>query len=289
MTWQDSPVTDRTPEDPGVGRMIDVAGIRTNVLVSGDPHSSPAVLLIHGSGPGVSAYSSWRLTMPALAGDYAVIAPDLLGFGRTERRQGIEYGMQAWTAHIVGVLDALGCERAHVVGHSFGGSLALALAINNPERVDRLVLTSAVGVSFPLTAGLDAVWGYQPSLESMRAIMGVFAYDSHIDEDLVRMRYESSIAPGVQEAYTTMFPAPRQITLDAVCHDPALVAKVPHPTLIVHGRDDRVIPFASSLRLFDLIGDSRLQGFSRSGHLVQIDHAADYNATLRAFLLDRGE
>jgi len=280
-------VTEQTLQDPGIGRMIEVSGIRTNVLIEGDAASGPAVLLLHGSGPGVSAYSSWRLTLPALAQDYAVIAPDLLGFGRTERREGCEYGMRAWTAHVVGVLDALGCDRAHVVGHSFGGSLALALAIHHPERVARLALTSAVGLTFPLTEGLDAVWGYQPSIESMREIMRVFAYDpSLISEDLVHMRYESSIAPGVQEAYATMFPAPRQLALDAVCHDPDLVGKIPHPTLIVHGRDDRVIPFATSVRLFNLIGDSKLQGFARSGHLVHIDHADDYNAGLRAFLLD---
>ena len=155
------------------------------------------MLLIHGSGPGVSAWANWRLVMPALAQQARVIAPDMVGFGYTERPQGFVYSMDAWVRQAVGLLDALGIERTDLVGNSFGGGLSLALAIANPERVRRLVLMGSAGVSFPLTEGLDAVWGYTPSVENMRAIMDYFAFDQGLmSDDLARLRFEASIRPG---------------------------------------------------------------------------------------------
>mgnify|MGYP003343354768 CR=1 FL=1 len=129
-------------------------GIATNYHDSGE--GSP-VLLLHGSGPGVSAYANWRLTMPALATRMRVLAPDLVGFGYTERPDGVSYVVETWRRHIVGFLDALGIERASVVGNSWGGGLALDLAVTHPERVERLVLMGAVGVPFDLTPGLDQI------------------------------------------------------------------------------------------------------------------------------------
>ena len=149
-----------TPSNPEIGQSITAAGIRTNYHDSGG--AGTPVLLIHGSGPGVSAWANWRLVMPALAQQARVIAPDMVGFGYTERPQGFVYNMDAWVRQAVGLLDALGIERTDLVGNSFGGGLSLALAIAHPERVRRLVLMGSAGVSFPLTEGLDAVWGYTP-------------------------------------------------------------------------------------------------------------------------------
>jgi 2-hydroxymuconate-semialdehyde hydrolase len=84
------------------------------------------VLLIHGSGPGVTAWANWRLVMPALAQSCRVIAPDMVGFGYTERLPGDVHTMEGWVAHAIGVLDALGIERTDLVGNSFGGAIALA-------------------------------------------------------------------------------------------------------------------------------------------------------------------
>ena len=126
-------------------------------------------LLIHGSGPGVSAWANWRLVIPALARDRRVIAPDMVGFGYTDRPEGIQYNMDTWVRQALDLMDALGLEQVDLVGNSFGGALALALTIRAPKRVRRLVLMGSVGVPFPITQGLDAVWGYQPSLEAMRA------------------------------------------------------------------------------------------------------------------------
>src|SRR3546814_12323946 len=114
-------------------------------------------MMIHGSGPGVTAWANWRLVMPELAKRRRVIAPDMLGFGYSERPADGQYHQQRWVEHAIGVLDALGIAQADIVGNSFGGGLALALAIQHPARVRRLVLMGSVGVSFPLNPGLEAV------------------------------------------------------------------------------------------------------------------------------------
>ena len=123
-------------DSPEIGTTIEAAGIATNVHDSGVDPGGGTVLLIHGSGPGVSAYANWRLTLPALRGRFRVIAPDIVGFGYTERDES-RYNMSDWTAHALGVLDALGVQRAHVVGNSFGGTLALSLAIHHPQHLRR--------------------------------------------------------------------------------------------------------------------------------------------------------
>ena len=158
---------------PEVGQTILAAGIHTNIHDTGTDPGGGTVLLIHGSGPGVSAWANWRLTIPALESNFRVVAPDIAGFGHTERSM-VEYSLDTWTAHVVGVLDTLGIDSAHVVGNSFGGSLALSLAIRHPDRVRRLGLMGAVGLPFPLTPGLDAVWGYEPSVEAMAALLQIF-------------------------------------------------------------------------------------------------------------------
>ncbi len=262
--------------------MIDAAGIQTNVHVTG---TGPDVLLIHGSGPGVSAWANWRMTMPGLAGRYRVIAPDIVGFGFTERPVGFRYEISSWTEHVLGVLDALGVERCHVVGNSFGCSLALALAIHHPERVHGLVLMGATGVPFEITPGLDAVWGYEPSVEAMEELLGIFAFDrALVGPDLARLRYEASARPGVQEAYRSMFPAPRQSALDAITHLPEDIARIAAPTLIVHGRDDQVIPVSNALTLLELIDDAELHVFGRCGHWTQIEYAEQFTSLVLGHL-----
>jgi len=264
--------------NPEIGRRISANGIETNYHDLGD---GQPVLLIHGSGPGVTAYANWRLTMPALATQFRVIAPDMAGFGETERPAGYRYSMDNWVDHALGLLDALGIERAHVVGNSFGGALAIALAIKAPERVGRLVLMGAAGTRFTLTEGLDAVWGYTPSIEHMRALLDIFAFDrALVNDDLAKLRYEASVRPGYQQAFSDMFPAPRQRWVDALASDEARIRALTHETLIVHGREDRAIPLASSLRLLELIPKAQLHVFGECGHWTQIEHAERFNRLL---------
>jgi len=283
QAWMSEEQVD-VPIDPEVGTFIDAGGIRTNVHLKGPAQGDP-VVLVHGSGPGASALSNWRLTMPALAGSFRVVAPDLVGFGRTERPAGIEYGLKTWTGHLLAVLDALGIDRAHVVANSMGGAVALDLAVRYPDRVDRLVLMGAVGVPFTLTPGLDAVWGYQPSVAAMQELIGVFAFDpAALSPDLAELRYRASIQPGAQEAFASMFPAPRQRWVDALAQPADRIRSIRHRTLLVHGREDQVIPLQNSLDLLHLIDDSRLHVFGRCGHWTQVEHAPAFNRLILDFL-----
>jgi 2-hydroxymuconate-semialdehyde hydrolase len=265
-----------------VGTTVPVRGIDTNVL---DVGRGAPVLLLHGSGPGVSAYANWRLTMAALADEHRLIAFDQPGFGFTERPPGATYTVEGWTDHVLGVLDALGLAQVDLVGNSFGGAIALRFAAQHPERVRRLVLMGSVGVSFPITEGLDAVWGYEPAPGAMRAIMDFFAHDrSLLTDDLAAVREGAASRPGVQEAYASMFPAPRQRWVDAMAVPESLVRLLPHDTLLVHGREDQVIPVTASLQLLDLIDRAQLHIYGRCGHWVQIEQASRFNALLKGFL-----
>lgn len=269
---------------PEVANAITAAGIRTNYhdAGSGDP-----VLLIHGSGPGVSAWANWRLVMPALAERARVIAPDMVGFGYTERPAGFAYTMDAWVNQALGLLDALGIARTDLVGNSFGGALALAIAVRHPQRVRRLVLMGSVGVAFPITPGLDAVWGYTPSIANMRALLDIFAFDRRMmTDELAQLRYQASIQPGFQESFAAMFPAPRQRWVDALASREADIRRIAHETLVVHGREDQVIPLSNSLTLANWIPRAQLHVYGQCGHWTQIEHAARFARLVGDFLAE---
>jgi 2-hydroxymuconate-semialdehyde hydrolase len=245
------------------------------------------VLFIHGSGPGVSAWANWRLVMPGLAKERRVIAPDMVGFGYSDRPAGIEYSMDTWVQQALDLLDALDLPQVDLVGNSFGGGLALALAIRAPQRVRRLVLMGSAGVPFAITPGLDAVWGYQPSFEAMRGLLDIFAFDRRlVTDELAQLRYQASIRPGFQESFGAMFPAPRQQWVDAMASAEAAIRALPHETLIIHGREDRVIPLQNSLTLADWIPNSQLHVFGRCGHWTQIEHAGRFARLVGDFLAE---
>jgi len=270
--------------NPELGRSVVAAGIRTNLH---DVGRGAPVLLIHGSGPGVSAWANWRLSLPVLAERSRVLAPDMVGFGFTERASGQRYDMDTWVGQAVGLLDALEIERTDLVGNSFGGALALALAIRHPQRVRRLVLMGSVGVPFPITPGLDAVWGYQPSFEAMRGLLDIFAHDRGlVNDELARLRYEASVRPGFQESFSAMFPAPRQRWVDAMASREEDIRRLPHQTLVIHGREDQVIPLSNSLTLARWIPRAQLHVFGQCGHWTQIEHAARFNRLVGDFLAE---
>jgi pimeloyl-ACP methyl ester carboxylesterase len=270
---------------PELGSLVDAGGIKTNYLEAGE-HGAPPVVLIHGSGPGVTAWANWRLTIPALAASgLHVYAPDMVGFGFTERPVGATYSMQGWAQQLIAMLDALDIEQASLVGNSFGGALAIAVAAEIPERIDKLVLMGAMGVEFPITAGLDAVWGYEPSVENMRAILDIFAHDrSLITDELAQVRYRASIEEGFQEAFASMFPAPRQRWVEAMATPEGVIRSIRHETLVIHGRDDRVIPLENAFRLVQLIEKAQLHVFGRCGHWTQIEWASEFNRLVSGFL-----
>ena len=270
-----------TGENPEIGATADANGIKTNYLEAGkgDP-----VVLIHGSGPGVTSYANWRLVLPALAENFRVLAPDMVGFGFSERPANIQYGVQTWADQVVGLMDTLELPTAHMVGNSFGGAIALRIATQHPDRVGKLVLMGSMGVPFPITEGLERVWGYEPSFENMRKVLDVFAYSRDlVNDELAEVRYRGSIQPGFQESFAAMFPAPRQRWVEAMCTPEDDIRRLPHRTLIVHGREDQVIPVQTSLRLMELIDNADLSVFSHCGHWSMIERTEDFNRNVSEF------
>ncbi len=252
---------------------ITIDGIDTEII---DEGSGPVVVLLHGSGPGVSATANWRLVVPRLVeAGYRVVAPDQIGFGQTVPPEGHDYTMQSWARHAAAVIDHLDVGPVALVGNSFGGAIAMRVAIERPELVSRLVLMGSVGVPFDIVEGegLDAVWGYDPSPAEMKRLLGIFAYDQSLadDDELAQLRYEASIADGAADRFAAMFPAPRQRWVDAMASDDEEIRGISVPTLIVHGREDQVIPVATSHRLFELITPAELHVFGECGHWTQIE------------------
>lgn len=258
-----------------IGLTVDVAGITTNYhdVGSGDP-----IILIHGSGPGVTAWANWRLTMPDLAKTHRVIALDMLGFGYTDPAPTARYTQNAWLDHLRGFLDKLELEKVSLVGNSFGGAMSLALAASAPERVDKIVLMGSGGLEFPLTDGLATVWGYRPSVENMRKVMEVFAYNhALLSDDLIEMRYHASVRPGISEAFAKMFADNQQDNVREMSTDSAKIAALSHEVLIVHGREDLVVPVDHAIRLHQLLKHSQLHIFGECGHWTQIEKRAQFN------------
>lgn len=267
---------------------LDVAGVLTAIIDTGTPAdaSAPPVLLLHGSGPGVTAAANWRPVIPALSTDRRVIAPDQLGFGGTATGEQRTYGRAAWTEHALALLDTLGVGAVDIIGNSMGGAIALSIAATRPAAVRRIVLMGSMGVAMALPPGLDTVWGYSPGVEQMRQVIRLFAHNRDlITDELIEMRYRASLSPPVRDSWRAMFPEPRQRWVDDLALSGAELAAILIPVMLVHGRDDRVVPWrSSSAQLLDLLPDSRLHVLSGCGHWTMIEKTADFLAAVQPFL-----
>ncbi len=271
-----------TEQSPEIGLKIQTGSYLTNYHDVGE---GPAVLMLHGSGAGVSGWANWRGIMPVLSKRFRVIVPDLVGFGYTETPEDLEFHIyDTWIAQVRALLDGLGIEKVHLVGNSFGGGLSLHLATKHPDLIDRVVLMGAGGVAMPINDNLEALWTYKPSVENMKRLMDIMAYDrSLVTDELAELRYRATIRPGAQEAFERVFQPPLQRHLDAqIVSDEALQA-MQHQTLILHGRDDRVVPFANSLHMFEMIPNAQLHGFPKCGHWTQIEHAERFHELVSDF------
>jgi 2-hydroxy-6-oxo-octa-2,4-dienoate hydrolase len=270
----------------GVGQSVDAFGIRTNYH---DMGTGTPVILLHGSGPGVSAWTNWRRVLPVFAEHFRVLAPDMAGFGFTERRDDLTYDIKLWVKHLLGFMDALGIQKAHLVGNSFGGSLSLAAALRFPDRFDRITLMGTPCGKFNMTPGLRAGWFYEPSLENMRAVMTLFPFDqSVVTDELVRERYATSLIPGAQEGLRRLLVKPNEEGETPLSGMPEeAVAGLQHPTLILQGREDRVIPMEMALRLAARIPRAELHLFGQCGHWVQAERHDAFVALTLAHLQKR--
>jgi pimeloyl-ACP methyl ester carboxylesterase len=254
---------------PDVGTSVIAAGLLTNYFGAGD---GPPIVLLHGSGPGVTAWQNWHGIMPRLARRHRVLAPDIVGFGFTERPAPETGGVKLWVSHVLGFLDALGIERAILIGNSFGGGVALALTARHAARVAGLVLMGTPAGEFQQTRGLASSYDFEPTLENMAQMLRQFPYDpALVTDEMVAARFAVAQANSGVDTIRRLQPKPG--TADA----PATVRGVPleqldgieTPALILHGREDPIIPLEVAVRMHQHLRNSDLRVFGRCGHWVQ--------------------
>lgn len=263
-------------------KTIDAGGIETSYLEAG---SGETVLMLHGSGPGVSALANWQHNIPTLAQRFHVLAPDIVGFGTTERPEDIVYSLRTWTDHVWAFMDARGMENARVIGNSLGGRIALQMATDQPDRIAKMVLMGTPGVGMTPTEGLAALRAYEPSHDAMRELLrNYFAVDpAMITDELVQIRYEASIADGAYEAYRAMFFDPRHAGSElGITEDE--VRAIATPTLLIHGREDKVVALQVSVAMLGLLPNADLHVFSACGHWTQIERADEFSAVVSDYL-----
>lgn len=251
-----------------------------------DMGSGVPVVLLHGSGAGVSAAANWWLNAPALAKDFRVIAIDLIGFGQTEVPENVEYGIREWGQHVLRLLDGLGIDKAWLVGNSLGGWVAFQMAIDHPERVSGLV-SMGTGGAPRKTQALRSHANPDVSPEGIRHVLEDFVVDpTLVTDELVQARYQAALVPGAPARFAQVIAARERDRSDFPLDEEAL-RRLEVPVLLIHGREDGVIPPERSWRLASLVPDVELHLFSRCGHWSQVECADRFNVIVRDYLRAR--
>lgn len=265
---------------------------QTYTNVSGEDQKE-TILFLHGSGPGVTAWSNWQFALPALDGQFHCIAPDLAGFGATDHPtpspSGMHSWMRLWVDQSKALLDELKIEKAHIVGNSMGGAIALHLLMDAPDRFDRIVHMGPIGTPHRITPALDRLWGFydDPTVQTFRNIIRWFVYDDAFLTDrldsIAQTRFEAAMEPDVQRSFEAMFPSPRQNAIDDLVVSELALRRMDHPTLLVHGRDDHIVPMETSLHLLDHLPNARLHVYGQCSHWIQVEFAKSFNQLLAQF------
>ncbi|HEX6198767.1 MAG TPA: alpha/beta hydrolase [Thermoanaerobaculia bacterium] len=270
-------------------RLVEAAG--QTVYVEDRPaetalESAETVVLLHGFG--ASSYS-WRRVTGELAG-YRTVALDLRGFGYTERPPGIEpYTRQGQIDLVLAVMDELGIDRAHLVGHSYGGALAATLAARRPERVRSLTLVDAAHPEYPQRR--------RTRLASVRPLTELFIRVRALRPRLIRRALERSIADDsvvtdeLVDAYAERLAiehAPRAYYgITAPVEEPEeeiSLGQVPVPTLVLWGEEDTLITVEEGREASRVIPCHRFVTIPGAGHLPMEERPAELAEALREFL-----
>jgi len=262
------------------GKSIDVAGTRTRYhdVGQGEP-----TILIHGGGPGASGLSNFRRNVEPLAAGRRVIVVDLPGFGKTEGKLKEGPTFEAMGEFVRAFMDVIGIRKASFVGNSLGGATSLLVALRAPERVNRLVLMGTGGsqaVFTPMpTEGLRrmAVFhgGDGPSMEKLKGVIELLVFDpKSITDELLEERLKAASRADVIDIF-------KRPPLDVWREN---LAAINQRTLLIWGRDDRVVPLDSSFTLLKSIPNAQLHVYPNCGHWAQWEKADEFNALVADFL-----
>ncbi|MGW7403023.1 alpha/beta fold hydrolase [Streptomyces sp. NPDC054833] len=276
--------------------LLDAAGKKIFVAETGD---GPPLLLLHGGGPGASGVSNYARNIASLAKEYRVIVPDLPGYGRSTKGVGGTDPFGHLADGIRGVMDQLGLDKAHLVGNSYGGSCALRLALDTPDRVDRMVLMGPGGVgttrALP-TPGLTSLLNYYsgdgPSrLKLERFIRNYLVFNAaDVPDSVIDARYRDSIDPEVVAAPPLRRPsgpnALRTLWKMDFTRDDRL-SRLPVPTLVLWGAADKVNRPGGGRTLAERMPNCDLYLVANTGHWVQFERAELFNRLCADFLAGR--
>ncbi|RCX10083.1 alpha/beta fold hydrolase [Extensimonas vulgaris] len=260
-----------------VENFVSANGLTSCVLTAGNP-KNPAVFLLHGAGPGANAAANWYHLMPDLAKHFFVIAPDLIGFGKSTIPSPAPDNIMRWIGirveQCLGLMDYYQIKIAHVVGNSMGGALTLQMISEQPDRFDKVVLMGSIGAPAPRTPELVRLLSFysDPRFARYKQLMHSFAYDPDSFEgmdEIINNRYKIATDPETMEVAAKMIDS-MKVGIEALAMPPSILNKLPHQVLIFHGRQDRIVPLDTSLYLLQHLKNAELYVLDRSGHWAQL-------------------
>lgn len=272
-------------------RSIGLNGGDLHFHESGD---GPPLLLLHGSGPGVSGWANFGDNLSFFARNRRVIVPDLPGYGRTPASLGAS--PPETVAVVLDLIDQLGLDQVDIIGNSFGGMIGSQIAAHHPARVRRFVSVGGVALytlsSFP-AEGLRRLVDFveDPTRDKLVAWLHSMVFDtSLVTDDMIESRLALATRPDVLAASRLFY---SRAALDAIAEGlrgPGALAAIGHlpkieaPTLLCWGRDDRVTPLDGALVPLRIIPNCELHVFPKCGHWTMIEQKAAFEAVVGAFL-----
>jgi pimeloyl-ACP methyl ester carboxylesterase len=256
--------------------------------------SGPPLVLIHGM---LNSSSHWQSVALALARDYTVIAPDLIGHGDSAAPRG-DYSLGAHAASIRDLLAAIGIERASIVGHSLGGGVAMQFFYQFPQRVERLVLISSGGLGQEVSpmlrsAALPGVSGLlsltiQPRLLAGLAETGRRMRERALGGGVHLQALARALRPlenaDARQAFLNTLRSVIDVHGQRVSATDRLYLLETMPTLIVWGERDHTIPIAHGRRAHQAIPQSRFTTLPDAAHFPHLEDPAGLARVLREFL-----
>lgn len=267
---------------------IKMPGMRTRYLCAGE--AGPPVILVHGLG---ASAEIWKDNIGPLAESHRVYAPDLVGFGHTDKPD-IKYNPQDFILFLKGFMDAVGLEKASLVGLSLGGGIALLFTIEYPARVEKLVLVDSAGLgpemTLPMKLGSMAFFTKWLKFSKPMLASGMkrLVYNQDVvTEGLVDLYYKMLAKPDAMRTVSRVLSS--VATLAGARKDVlGLIRERLHtidvPTLIVWGREDRIIPLKHGIQGQEQIRGARLYIFDACGHIPNLEKPAEFNRIVLDFL-----
>jgi 2-hydroxy-6-oxo-6-(2'-aminophenyl)hexa-2,4-dienoate hydrolase len=274
------------PDLDGTGvtsRFIDVAGVRTHYLEAGE--GAPLVL-VHGGGAGADAYGNWLECIQVFAKSYRVIAPDMIGFGYTDKPSPdvYRYDQPGRNKHLADFLEAMGLSGVALVGNSMGGAASIGVAIDKPELVGQLVLMGSAGLPIPEKPSAHLLHNlqYDFTVEGMRRVVGgLTGPDFKPSDAMIQYRYDLCEDPEIKAALQAINALTRTGTLN---YPEDEVRKIKHPTLVVNGKQDGVSILPRAYRFLELLDNSWGYIVPHCGHWAMIERQDDFCAAVEGFL-----